>query len=75
LGGEQQSQLKAEVTQNRYSRVMDVARWVKDHWHIQYSEEGMREMLHNLGFSYQKGQIVPGKADSEEQVLFFEGEF
>jgi transposase len=75
LDDEQQSQLKAKVTQNRYGRVSDVVRWVETHWHIQYSEEGMRELLHNLGFSYQKGQIVPGKADSEEQVLFFEGEF
>jgi transposase len=75
LEAEQQVALKAEVTQNRYGRVADVVRWVEAQWHIPYSEEGMRELLHNLGFSYQKGQIVPGKADSEEQVLFFEGDF
>jgi transposase len=75
LDAEQQADLKAEVTQNRYHRVADVVRWVEDRWQLGYSEEGMRELLHNLGFSYQKGQIVPGKAEGEDQVLFFEGDF
>lgn len=75
LDADQQAALQTEVTQNRYRRVADVVHWVEDHWQIQYGEEGMRELLHNLGFSYQKGQIVPGKADGEAQVLFFEGDF
>ena len=75
LNPQQQIELKAEVSQNRYSRVKDVARWVEQKWQISYSDEGMRELLHNLGFSYQKGQIVPGKVEEEAQALFFEGEF
>jgi transposase len=75
LTAEQQSQLKVEVNENRYSRVQAVVRWVEAHYQVRYSEDGMRELLHNLGFSYQKGQILPGKADGEAQVLFFEGDF
>lgn len=71
----QQRVLKAEVTAQRYDRVKDVVVWVEQQWQILYSEDGMRELLHNLGFSYQKGRIVPGKANSEAQALFFEGEF
>ena len=56
-------------------RVQNVVRWVQTIFQISYSEDGMRELLHNLGFSYQKGQLVPGKADGDAQVLFFEGDF
>lgn len=75
LRSEQQAELKAEVTQKQYTRVQDVVRWVQESFEISYSEDGMRELLHNLGFSYQKGQLIPGKADGDAQVLFFEGDF
>lgn len=75
LSAEQQKELKEEVTQTRYNRVADVVTWVEKRWQIQYSDDGMREMLHNLGFSYQKERIIPGKADGEAQALFFEGDF
>jgi transposase len=75
LDAQPQIELKAEVSQNRYSRVKEVVAWVAQHWQVSYSEDGMRQMLHNLGLSYQKGQIVPGKADREAQALFFEGDF
>jgi transposase len=75
LNTQQQAALKAEVQAERYSCLKDVVFWVQAQWQITYSEAGMGELLHNLGFSYQKGQIIPGKADSEAQVLFFEGDF
>lgn len=75
LDAVQPSELKAEVSQKRYSRVKDVVAWVKQQWQVSYSEGGMHEMLHNVGFSYQKGQVVPGKTDSKAQALFFEGDF
>ena len=75
LNEEQQGELKAELKQNRYSRVKELVFWVEEKWQVSYSEDGMRELLHNLGFSYQKGQILPGKANGEAQALFFEGDF
>lgn len=75
LNAEQQQELQTELSQTRYSRVVDVVAWVETRWQIHYSDDGMREMLHNLGFSYQKGRIIPGKADGEAQALFFEGDF
>ncbi len=75
LDAQQQAEVKAEVSQVRYSRVKDIVAWVEQRWQVSYSEDGMRELLHNLGLSYQKGQIVPGKADGEAQALFFEGDF
>ena len=71
----QQQILREQVTKTAYSRTKDVAAWVEAEWGITYSVDGMREMLHSLGFSYQKGRIVPGKADAEAQALFFEGDF
>lgn len=75
LTSEQQAELKTEVSQKQYTRVQDVVCWVQETFEISYSEDGMRELLHNLGFSYQKGQLIPGKADGDAQVLFFEGDF
>ena len=75
LTSEQQAELKTEVTQKQYTRVQDVVRWVQETFEVSYSDDGMRELLHNLGFSYQKGQLIPGKADGDAQVLFFEGDF
>ena len=75
LDTQQQAVLYEEVKGKNYRRVKEVVAWVEEQWQVSYSEDGMREMLHNLGFSYQKGQIVPGKADAEAQVLFFEGDF
>jgi len=72
LTSSQQQILKSQVEQVHYGRVAEVMQWVEQQWQVHYSEDGMREVLHNLGFSYQKGQIVPGKADAEAQVLFFE---
>src|SRR5258708_18633262 len=57
----QQQILKSHVEQTGYGRVVDVMQWVEQQWQVHYSEDGMREMLHNLGFMYQKGQNVPGK--------------
>lgn len=71
----QQQALKEHVTNTPYSRTKDVVAWVQAEWGNAYSDDGMREMLHNLGFSYQKGRIVPGKANAEAQTLFFEGDF
>jgi transposase len=59
---------------NSYRRVKEVGACVEEQWQISYSEDGMHELLHNLDFSYQKGQIISGKADSEAQV-FFKGDF
>jgi transposase len=75
LSEEQQQALRTHVAHTAYRRVKDVVVWVESQWGITYSEDGMREMLHNLGFSYQKGQIVPGKVDTQAQALFFEGDF
>lgn len=71
----QQQLLKEHVSHQAYSRVQDVIAWVSEEWGISYSEDGMREMLHNLGFSYQKQRIIPGKVDGHAQALFFEGDF
>jgi transposase len=75
LTSEQQQGLKAQVTETSYRRVQDVVAWVKAEWGIEYSEDGMREMVHNLGFSYPKGCIIPGRADesgfrSRRSLLF-----
>lgn len=75
LSEEHQQALREHVEQSAYRRVKDVVVWVENQWGITYSTDGMREMLHNLGFSYQKGQIVPGKVDTQAQALFFEGDF
>jgi transposase len=58
------SQLEVEVSQGAYARVKDIAAWIKQTWGIEDSEEGLREALHNLGFSWQQEHMLPVKVDS-----------
>jgi len=75
LSQSQQQEVKHQVEQSHHGRVLEVIEWVKQKWPVVYSEDGLRELLHNVGFSYQKGQIVPGKANAEIHVLFLNETF
>jgi transposase len=71
---EQQAEVRSHVSHHRYRRVKDVQQWVETTWQVTYHEDGIRELLHSLGFSYKQGQIVLGKPGRQAQALFFEGD-
>ena len=49
-----------------------MAHYVQQTWDVAYSESGIRQLLHRLGFVYKKPKLIPGKADAERQRVFIE---
>ncbi len=60
-----------------YPRVLhitakSIAAYIEEQWSIHYSESGMTDFLHRLGYVYKKPKLVLGKADAEAQEAFLE---
>ncbi|MDR7237738.1 transposase [Neobacillus drentensis] len=47
-----------------------VSDWINQHFQIQYSERGARELLYRLGFSHTQPTYTLAKADPEKQEAF-----
>lgn len=47
-----------------------VIKFAKEEFDIRYSNTGMRDLLHRLGYVYKKPKLVPGNPDAEAQELF-----
>jgi len=62
--------LEMHLEENIYLRVQDIIRYVEQEFEIKYSISGMTDLLHNIGFSYKKPKIIPGKADPLAQEEF-----
>ena len=41
-----------------------IGSYVEQRFGVSYSEQGMTELLHRLGFAYKKPKAVGGKADA-----------
>jgi transposase len=68
----QQEQLCDELESKIYLTTQAVINYVKNEFNINYSISGMRALLKNLGYSYKKPKLVPGKPDLEAQQDFAE---
>ena len=64
--------LEKELRANIYLCTKEVIAYVKADFKIEYSVSGMTNLLHRIGFSYKKPDIVPGKADAKKQKEFLE---
>lgn len=69
----QLQQLSAEIEKNHFQTAKQVCAWVQHTFGIGYSERGMRELLHRLGYSRQKAHLVPAQADPAAQEDFLKG--
>jgi transposase len=70
LTKKQEEILKKELRMQIYVSTGEIIDFVKKEWEIEYSQSGMTYLLHRLGFSYKKPNLVPGKANEEDQRLF-----
>lgn len=70
LTAEQLQQLSAELDLQRFQTARQVCHWVEQTFCVVYSERGMRELLHRLGYSRQKAHLVPAQADPAAQEAF-----
>ena len=76
LNDEQWAQVEQELARKPYHRAREVAAFVKEHFHIEYSERGMQALLRRKGYRRIKARLVPGKPPKEDdQKAFIERYF
>lgn len=70
LSEEEQEDLKNELKRKIYLTTEEIISFVKKTFGIEYSSGGMVNLLHRIGFSYKKPNLVPGKAYEVAQREF-----
>ena len=59
-----------ELDSNIYLTTQAVMEFVENTFKVSYSQSGMRDLLHRLGYEYKKPKLVPGNPDTEAQEIF-----
>nr|MBX2859121.1 IS630 family transposase [Cellvibrionaceae bacterium] len=70
LTEEQQEALCLELEHTIFLTAQSVIEYVKITFNVKYSLNGMRALLHRLGYEYKKPKLVPGSPDREKQEQF-----
>lgn len=72
LNEEQRQALDRHLRTHLYLTAKEIAHYVEQTWQVIYSESGMTQLLHRLGYVYKKPKLIPGKADADRQRAFVE---
>ena len=64
--------LKKYLPEVTYLTVSEIIAYVKKTYGKQYAISGMTHLLHQLGFSYKKPAMAPGKVNAEKQLKFLQ---
>jgi transposase len=59
-----------ELDSNIFLTTQAVVEFVEIKFKVIYSQSGMRDLLHRLGYEYKKPKLVPGNPDKEAQEIF-----
>ena len=70
LGEQQEAELKKHLDTKLYTKAEEVVEYVKDRYGVEYTVNGMTQLLHRQGFVYKKPKRIPGKFDAEKQQEF-----
>jgi transposase len=62
--------LKKELDSNIYLTTQAVVEYIQKTFSEAYSQSGMRDFLHRIGYEYKKPKLVPGNPDIEAQEIF-----
>lgn len=62
--------LSSELQRRIYPNVKEIIAYTLKRFGVEYSQTGMTNLLHSLGFSYKKATPIPGKANRKEQEKF-----
>lgn len=65
-----QKRLEKHLEKVVYLRVEDVVRYVEKVFKVTYSINGMRDLLHRMGFVYKKPKLSPSKVNRQKQLRF-----
>ncbi len=72
LTDEQLKELGEYLTDTHYLCTKDIIAYIKKKYGVTYTQSGLTDLLHRLGFVYKKPKHVPGKADASAQQEFVE---
>jgi transposase len=64
--------LKSELQTTIHLTTQSVIHFIETNFGILYTQSGMRDLLHRLGYEYKKPKLVPGNPDVEAQEIFVE---
>lgn len=66
----QKQELKRHLTENLYPTVKALQAYIQQQYNVCYGRSGLTNLLHELGFSYKKPKLIPGKANRQAQEEF-----
>lgn len=66
----EEKELYDYVATHLFLDVGPIQSYVLERFSVYYSDSGMRELLHRLGFTYKKASHAPGKVDEAKQRAF-----
>jgi transposase len=72
LSSNQISLLRKELKSRIYTDSKSVAGWIKKAFGVDYTSEGVVDLLNRIGFTYKKTKEVPCECDIEQQQVFME---
>ena len=72
LTPEQEQALDGYLKEHLHITAKSICAYVEERWDIHYSQSGMTDLLHRLGYVYKKPKLVPGKANARAQEAFLE---
>lgn len=70
LDSHQLAALRKELREHVYIDSKSVARWIKETFGIEYTSQGVVDLLNRIGFTYKKTTEVPCEADASRQEAF-----
>jgi len=73
LNAQQEHALDVYLREHLHITAKSIAHYIEERWGIRYSESGVTDLLHRLGYVYKKPKLVPGKADAQAQLEFLAG--
>lgn len=70
LDSRQLSALRKELREHIYTDAKSVAGWIKSTFGVEYTPQGVVDLLNRIGFTYKKTSEVPCEADASRQKAF-----
>lgn len=67
---QEQERLTKHLKEHLYLDSKEVRKYILDKFKKSYSNSGVKKLLHNLGFTYKKPKVIPGKANKKAQLEF-----
>lgn len=70
LDSHQISALRKELREHVYTDSKSVTRWIKATFGVEYTSQGVVDLLNRIGFTYKKTTEVPCETDASKQEAF-----